>query len=362
MSKRIGILTGGGDCPGLNAVIRAVTKHAILTYGWEVVGIEDGFQGLFENRTQKLTLEAVRGLLIRGGTILGSSNRANPFRYPIRKPDGSEEIRDVSSTVMANYEKLGLDALVAVGGDGTMTMSQGLLERGMNVVGVPKTIDNDLGGTDYTFGFQTAVEIATEAVDRLHTTAESHDRIILCEVMGRYAGWIAMAAGLAGGADIILIPEIPYDVERVIQAIHRRKQAGVTFSILVVAEGAKPKGGALSVVKPGDPTQLERLGGAAERLGRELERRVSEHDVRTTVLGHVQRGGTPTAFDRLLGTRFGTAAVDLIAHGKIGHIVSLRGNSIVSTSIQEACGKNRLVDIDGELVQTARATGVELGA
>ena len=360
-TKRIGILTGGGDCPGLNAVIRAVTKHAIFTYGWDVVGIEDGYQGLYERRYQNLTSSAVRGLLIRGGTIIGSSNRANPFKYPVKLPDGREEVRDVSAEIMANLRALELEALVAVGGDGTMSMSQGLIEMGARIVGVPKTIDNDLGGTDQTFGFQTAVEIATEAIDRLHTTAESHDRIILCEVMGRYAGWIAMASGLAGGADVILIPELPYKLDRIVEAIQKRKKAGVTFSIIVVAEGAKPDGGDLAVVRKADPTQLEKLGGAADRLARDLATHISEHDIRVTVLGHVQRGGTPTAYDRLLGTRYGTAAVDLIAQGKFGHIVALRGNRITSTSIIEASGKTRLVEPNGELAAVARATGVELG-
>lgn len=362
--KRIGILTGGGDCPGLNAVIRAVTKHAIGTYGWEVIGIEDGFQGLYERRYQELTLSSVRGLLVRGGTILGSSNRANPFKYPVRRPDGTEEIRDVSDEVLANLEALGLEALIAVGGDGTMVMSQGLIEKGARIVGVPKTIDNDLWATDYTFGFQTAVEIATEAIDRLHTTAESHDRIILCEVMGRYAGWIAMEAGLAGGADVILIPEIPYRLDRVVDAIMARRKRGITFSIIVVAEGARPEGGEHAVLRKADPTQQEKLGGAADRLARALiaSSRIGEPDVRVTVLGHVQRGGTPTAFDRLLGTRFGTAAVDLIAAGRMGQMVSLRGSRIESVSIQEASGRLKLIDPAGELCQVARHTGVELGA
>ena len=359
---RIGILTGGGDCPGLNAVIRAVTKHAIGTYGWDVVGIEDGFQGLYEKRFQPLSLNSVRGLLARGGTILGSSNRANPFRYPCRLEGGGEEIRDVSAEVLATLHDLDLAALVAVGGDGTMLMSLGLIDLGARIVGVPKTIDNDLACTDFTFGFQTAVEIATEAIDRLHTTAESHDRVILCEVMGRYAGWIAMTAGLSGGADVILIPELPYKVERIVEAIQARKAKGITFSIVVVAEGAHPTGGALAVVRRADPSQQEKLGGAADRLARELTHHISEHDVRVTVLGHIQRGGTPSAFDRLLGTRYGVAAVDLIAHGKLGHLVGLRGNQIAAVPIKDACGKLKLIEPDGELVRVARHTGVELGA
>jgi 6-phosphofructokinase 1 len=362
MAKRIGILTGGGDCPGLNAVIRAVTKHAILNYGWEVIGIEDGFQGLFEERYQVLNMASVRGLLARGGTILGSSNRANPFRYPFRLANGKEEVRDVSDECLQHLTELNLEALVTVGGDGTMIMSQGLIDRGARIVGVPKTIDNDLAATDYTFGFQTAVEIATEALDRLHTTAESHDRVILCEVMGRYAGWIAMSAGLAGGADVILIPEIPYKLDRVIESIQARKRKGITFAIVVVAEGAKPQGGELAVRRAADPTQQEKLGGAADRLAHALSETIGEHDVRVTVLGHIQRGGTPSAFDRLLGTRYGTAVVDLVANGGLGRIVNLRGNEIGSVTIKEACGKLKLVEPDGEFARVARATGVELGA
>jgi 6-phosphofructokinase 1 len=359
---RIGILTGGGDCPGLNAVIRAVTKHAIGSYGWDVVGIEDGFRGLVERRTRVLSLDEVRGLLTRGGTILGSTNRANPFKYPVKLANGTEEIRDVSQQVIDNARALGLDAVVAVGGDGTMSMARELGELGLKLVGVPKTIDNDLASTDYTFGFQTAVEIATEALDRLHTTAESHDRVMLCEVMGRYAGWIALASGMAGGADVILLPELPYRVDRVVEAIETRGRRGISFAIVVVAEGARPEGGQLAVRQQGDATQQERLGGAGDRLARELSARLTDHEVRVTVLGHIQRGGTPSAFDRLLGTRYGTAAVDLIREGGFGRMVTLRGNSIASVSIAEACGQLKLIDPDGEMVRAARATGVELGA
>ena len=359
--KRIGVLTGGGDCPGLNAVIRAVTRRAILGYGWEVVGIEDGFQGVYEKRARALDLASVRELLTRGGTILGSSNRANPFAYPIKRADGTEEVRDVSDECLHNIRDLGIEALVVVGGDGSMTMAQGLYEKGLRVVGVPKTIDNDLAATDYTFGFNTAVEVATEAIDRLHTTAESHDRIILCEVMGRYAGWIAMASGLAGGADVILLPEIPYQIDRIVDAVKRRTASGVTYSIFVVAEGAKPAGGDVAVLRAADKTQQERLGGAAERLARELESRI-EYEMRVTVLGHIQRGGTPTAFDRLLGTRYGVHAVDLIAQSGFGRVVNLRGNDIGSAPIIDACRKIKLIDPAGQLCATARAVGVELGA
>jgi 6-phosphofructokinase 1 len=358
---RIGILTGGGDCPGLNAVIRAVTRHAIADRGWEVLGIEDGFRGLVERKVQPLDLDKVRGILTRGGTILGSTNRANPFKYPV-KVDGREEVRDVSDTVIENLRGLGIEALIAVGGDGTMAMARDLGAKGARVVGVPKTIDNDLSATDYTFGFNTAVEIVTEALDRLHTTAESHDRLMICEVMGRYAGWIALTAGMAGGADIILIPEIPYRIGRVVEAIQARGRRGATFAILCISEGARPEGGSLSVVRAADPTRQEKLGGAGERLAGELSERLTEHEVRVTVLGHVQRGGTPTAFDRVLGTRYGIAAVDLIRDGGFGRMVTLRGNAVGSVEIAEACGQLKLVDPSGELAAAARATGVELGA
>jgi len=360
MSKRIGILTGGGDCPGLNAVIRAVVKHATGTYGWEVIGIEDGFQGLYEQRYQDLRRERTRDLLTRGGTILGSSNRANPFAYPKKKSDGSEEIIDVSEDVIKHLEYLDLAALVSVGGDGTMAITHELHKRGIPVVGVPKTIDNDLEATDYTFGFQTAVETATEALDRLHTTAESHDRIIICEVMGRYAGWIAMTAGLASGADVILIPEIPYDIDRVVKCFHTRAARDLSYSIVVVAEGAVPKGGSRSVVAEGDQAGLERLGGAGARLAQEIAARC-DYDVRVTVLGHVQRGGTPCAFDRVLGSRYGVAAVDLVAREEFGKVVALRGNAISAVDMDQAISKQKIVAPGGELVTSARALGVELG-
>ena len=367
--KRIGILTGGGDCPGLNAVIRAVTKRAIIGFGWEVIGIEDGFQGLVEERYQTLTLDRVRGLLIRGGTILGSSNRANPFSYPV--PKGGSELSslsaatdcdfiDVSDRVVENARRRGLDCIIVVGGDGTLQMAGQLGKKGLAVVGVPKTIDNDLSATDYTFGFDTACTTATECIDKLHTTAESHDRVMVCEVMGRYAGWIALHAGLAAGGDVILIPEIPYDTERVIEAIRARQRKGITYSIVVVAEGAHPAGQGAAVLEKGDASRLERLGGAASWLEREIVRGVPL-EVRTTVLGHVQRGGTPTPFDRLLGTRFGSAAVDLAAKGQFSRMVCLRTPRIESVPIDEATGKPKHVDPQGEMVTAARALGVEFG-
>lgn len=360
MAKRIGILTGGGDCPGLNAVIRAVVKHAHGSYGWDVVGIRDGFKGLYEVDYVELDPSDVLNLITRGGTILGSSNYANPFAYPVRLPDGRIEVHDVSDTCMKNLAKLDLEGLIVVGGDGTQSFGKRFTDAGANIVGVPKTIDNDLEATEYTIGFQTAVDVVVDAVDRLHTTAESHDRIMICEVMGRYAGWIALTAGMAGGADVVLIPEIDYDIERVVDSIHKRHGRGVSFSILVIAEGAKPKGGEYAVVKSGDSTRQERLGGAGQRLAEEI-RALTDYEVRVTVLGHLQRGGTPCAFDRLLATRFGVRAVDLIHEGKFGCVTALDGDRIIDRPIDTAVKKLKLVDPQGELVNAARKTGVELG-
>ena len=362
MSTRIGILTGGGDCPGLNAVIRAVVLHAGKTYGWEVVGIRNGFEGLYEEHYLDLPVPSVHHLIGRGGTLLGSSNRANPFAYPVKLPDGRVEVHDVSARCIENLDKLDLHGLIVVGGDGTMAFAHEFIARGKpRIVGVPKTIDNDLEATEYTVGFQTAVEIVVDALERLHTTAESHERIMVVEVMGRYAGWIALTAGLAGGAHVVLIPEIDYDPDRVIAAFHRRHGRGVSHSIVVVAEGAKPKGGALSVVAAGTPGKQEKLGGAAQKLA-ELICAKTDYEVRTTVLGHVQRGGAPCAFDRELATRFGVKAVELIAEGKFGSVAAMENGRVVAKPIEKAIKKLKLVDPAGELVRTARGIGIELGA
>jgi 6-phosphofructokinase 1 len=302
----------------------------------------------------------VTDLIARGGTILGSSNRANPFAYPVAQPGGGERVVDVSDRCLEVVRGHGLDGMVLVGGDGTMGMGKRMLEKGMPIVGVPKTIDNDLEATEYTVGFQTAVEVASEAIDRLHTTAESHDRIIICEVMGRYAGWIAMAAGLAAAADVILVPEIPYDVQRVIAGLQRRTRDGRTYALIVVAEGAAPAGGALAVQAAGDATQQERLGGAGQHLADALVR-MTDYDVRVTVLGHLLRGGTPCAFDRFLASRFGTMAVDLLAADRVGEVAALRAGAIVSAPIARAVDKLKRVDPAGDVVRTARALGVELG-
>jgi phosphofructokinase-like protein len=360
VSKRIGILTGGGDCPGLNGVIRAVLLHARNSYGWEVVGIRNGFEGLYEEEYLELDPHRTAQLLSRGGTILGSSNRANPFAYPLTLPDGRVEIMDVSQRILKNLHKLGLEGLIVVGGDGTMSFSKKFVDQGARIVGVPKTIDNDLEATDYTVGFQTAVEVVVDAVDRLQTTAESHERIIICEVMGRYAGWIAMTAGLAAGANVILIPEIEYDIDRIVESFHRRHGRGVSYSIVVVAEGAKPKGGDYVVTVKGDATRQDRLGGAGQRLAEAIQAK-TDYEVRVTVLGHLQRGGTPCAFDRELATRYGVTAVEMIAHGKFGQVVALDKGQMVGKPMEKAIKKLKLVDPQGELVHAARAVGIELG-
>ncbi|GFO57273.1 ATP-dependent 6-phosphofructokinase [Geomonas sp. Red276] len=357
---KIGVLTGGGDCPGLNAVIRGVVK-ASLQRGWEVCGIEDGFDGfLHPEKCRPLTLEDVRGILPRGGTILGTTNRGNPFSYPIMR-DGKVELVDVSDEVVSRIAKLGISALVAIGGDGSLKIALDLMRRGIPIVGVPKTIDNDLCGTDVTFGYNTAVQTATDALDRLHSTAESHHRVMILEVMGRYAGWIALESGIAGGADVILIPEIPYDIEKVCSAIVKRGKAGRRFSVIVAAEGAFPKGGDRVVREAaGGRSVVERLGGVGELISRELGRFL-EMDVRVTVLGHLQRGGTPTTFDRVLGSRFGVKAVELIAEGAFGRMACLKGREIASFPIEDAVGRLNVVDPEGEMVRQAEALGIMLG-
>jgi 6-phosphofructokinase 1 len=358
--KRIvGVLTGGGDCPGLNAVIRAVVK-ATVAAGMDVIGIEDGFKGLIENRMRRLALKDVSGLLPRGGTILGTTNRDNPFRYPVEVA-GETAFRDVSKGAIANLVDHGVSALIVIGGDGTLSIARDLSRKGVNIVGVPKTIDNDLSATDVTFGFDTALVTATEALDRLHSTAESHHRIMILELMGRYAGWIALEAGLAGGADVILIPEIPFKIWKVVDKIKERRAYGKKFSIVVVAEGAAPVGGQMVVhrVDPESPDPI-RLGGIGEQVGRELEE-LTKSETRVIVLGHLQRGGSPTPFDRILATRYGTAAVRLVQEGRFGEMVALRGQNIVSVPLDEAVGTLRRVPDDSDFIRAARAMGVSFG-
>jgi 6-phosphofructokinase 1 len=328
---KVGILTGGGDCPGLNAVIRAAVRKAFIE-GYEVIGIKNGWKGLIENDTMPLTLESVSGILPKGGIILGTS-RTNPYK----KEEGPAK-------VISNYKTLGLGGLIAVGGEDTLGVATKLSREGLSIVGVPKTIDNDLSATDYTFGFDTAVNIATECIDRLHTTAESHQRIIVVEVMGRHAGWIAIESGIAGGADVILIPEVPIDIKEVCSLIKKRYARGKTFSIIVVAEGAQFKEGSMILQEEKlDEFGHVRLGGIGEILAKEIEKRTS-YETRVSVLGHIQRGGTPTAFDRVLGTRFGVKAMELVQAKRFGQMVALSGNKIISVPLEDATAKLKTVD------------------
>jgi 6-phosphofructokinase 1 len=365
--KKIGIMTGGGDCPGLNPVIRGVVLSAIRRYGWEVLGIEDAFHGLIDLHYRSphgnmwLTQDMVQELHMRGGTLIGTSNRADPFRFPV--PEGDKLVeKDIFDRVLANYQELGLDALVSVGGDGSMAIAQKCIDRGMtNIVGVPKTIDNDLDATDYTFGFDTAVQVATEAIDRLRDTAESHDRVMLVEVMGRDAGWIALYAGIAGGVQAILIPEIPYRIAPLLAKIKARQEEGHPFALIVVAEGAKPAGGDVSLLGPREAGAMTRFFGAAAKVASALHEADPSLDIRHTVLGHIQRGGSPSCFDRILGTRFGEAAVELIAKGQFGRMVALRGTEITSVPMREAVGHQKIVDPASAVVSCARSTGIVFG-
>jgi 6-phosphofructokinase 1 len=361
MEKRIGILTGGGDCPGLNAVIRGVVKGAILNRGWEVIGIEDGFDGLLHpDRCRLLSLDDVRGILPRGGTILGTTNSGNPFAYPVGKK-GKIELVDISGQVVTNVQKLGIEALIVVGGEGTLKIALELMKKGVPAVGVPKTIDNDLMETDVTFGYNTAIETATYALDKLHTTAESHHRVMIMEVMGRYAGWIALESGMAGGADVVLIPEIPFRIEKVCQAINAKREKGGRYSIIVVAEGAYPFGGErIAREKECGDHPVERLGGIGDFVARAVGGCL-DMETRVTVLGHLQRGGSPSTFDRCLGSRFGIKALELVACGEFGSMVALKGRKIVSVPIAKAVRKLNLIDPDGEMASCAEELGIMLG-
>jgi phosphofructokinase-like protein len=357
---RIGISTGGGDAPGLNAVIRAAALSA-LSRGWEVIGIRKGFSGLLgEDQCIPLTRESVRGIAHLGGTILRTTNRGNPFHYPVRQPDGSFIEIDRSDELLATARDLGIDAIITIGGDGSLAIAQRLHERGMRIVGVPKTIDNDVSGTVTTFGFDTAVNTALEAIDKLHTTAESHDRVIVMEVMGRHAGFIALHSGLAGTADVILIPEIPYDIGKVCGKIMERDRAGRHFSIVVAAEGAFPRGGHESTLGESLPGQAKRVGGIADTIAREIAM-ITGKETRSLVLGHLQRGGMPTGYDRLLAARFGGAAVRAVADGRWGHMVALQSPHIVTIPISHVLGETKRVDPNHDTVLTARATGISFG-
>ena len=357
--KRIGILTGGGDAPGLNAVIRAVVKTAIYEYNCEVLGIRDGYDGFIaEKGIVPLSIESVRGLLPRGGTILGAANRGNPYARKVIR-DGAEVMIDVSDEIIKGIKRLEMDALLVLGGDGTLRIAHELYLKGAPIIGVPKTIDNDIGGTEATFGFDTAVTTATEAIDKLHTTAEAHHRVMVLELMGRDAGFITLHAGISGGADVILIPEIPFNLDAVVAKVREREEGGYHFSIIVVSEGARLHGGAQVFSRGGDEIYVPRLGGIGLVVGDYIEKQGFE--TRVTVLGHVQRGGTPTPFDRWLATRFGAAAVRLAAQGKFDRMVALQAGKVVDIALTDATGTAKRVDIYDDAVITARGMGVSFG-
>jgi len=356
--RRIAVNTGGGDAPGLNAVIRAVV-HAGVRLGWEVYGIEDGYDGLFrEGGVVRLDRKTVRGITHLGGTILGTTNRGNPLKYPVKAEDGSMTFIDRSQEVVDRLSDHGIDALVAIGGDGSLAIAHQLSQKGLRVVGVPKTIDNDLAATTLTFGFITAVETATDAIDKLHSTAEAHERVMVVELMGRNAGWIALYAGLAGSADVILIPEIPYDIEFVCDKIQGRWKEGREFAIVVVAEGAFPRGGEPLFKQTGKGQR--RLGGVAHLLADQIEERTGR-ETRDLVLGHLQRGGAPNSYDRLLALRFGAAAVRLAAEGSFGCMVALDPPEVLAVPLDVAIASTKTVPLDGDVVATARALGICLG-
>ncbi|MBC7894244.1 MAG: 6-phosphofructokinase [Cytophagaceae bacterium] len=358
---RIALSTGGGDAPGLNAVIRAAVLSA-TSRGWDVLGICRGYYGLLgEDQILSLTRNSVRGIAHLGGTILRTTNRGNPFAFPVRQDDGSYIEVDRSGEMLANIERLGIDAIVTIGGDGSLRIAQQLHDRGVHIVGVPKTIDNDVSGTITTFGFDTAVNTAIEALDKLHTTAESHDRVIVMEVMGRHAGFIALHAGVAASADVILIPEIPFDLEVVCEKVRARDRSGRHFSIVVVAEGAFQSGGEQSLMGDSLPGQDKRVGGIAGRLAWQIQERTGKES-RSLVLGHLQRGGSPTGYDRLLATRFGGAAIEAVEQGKWGEMVALQSPHIVTVPFAEALREPKRVDPSHDIVRTARAAGISFGA
>jgi 6-phosphofructokinase 1 len=358
--KRIAILTGGGDCPGINAVIRAVAKKAIIEYGMEVMGIEDGYDGIVNNRYRKLEYNDVSGILTLGGTILGTSKTANPYRYAI-KQGNRLRFKDMSETAIRNIKNLDLACLVCIGGDGTLGIAHKLFKNGIPIIGVPKTIDNDLIGTDITFGFDSAVWIATEGIDRIHTTAESLHRIMMIEVMGHKVGWIALYSGVAGGGDIILIPEIPYDVNLIAEKVMERNKKGKRFSIVVVAEGAKPKGGDIVIQRivkeSSDPI---RLGGISFVLGRQIEK-MTGLETRIVVMGHLQRGGSPTPFDRILATQLGTKVVEMIEEKAFGNMVGIRKNSLIKVPLKEVAKGYKKVPLNHPLIKAARSVGTCFG-
>lgn len=362
--KRVMVATGGGDCPGLNAVIRAVVKRASQERGWEVIGGIQSFDGILSEPTEICVLDehAVAGIHVRGGTIIGTTNKGGPFAWPIKQADGTWTTVDRSDEMLRKLQFLGVDAVISVGGDGSQRISQALFEKGLNIIGVPKTIDNDLSSTDFTFGFQTAVQIATEAVDKLVTTAASHNRVLVLEVMGRNAGWIALHASIAGGAEVCLIPEIPYSIDKVRERLEQRFNRGKGHAIVVVAEGAMPQGGGVTSTKSEEiGYQNLRLGGVAHKLVHELKASGFEADMRETVLGHLQRGGIPVAYDRILATQFGVKAFEMVLESRFGEMVAYRHPNVISVPLVEAVMQPNLVDPTCDLIATARGVGISFG-
>jgi 6-phosphofructokinase 1 len=357
---KIAVNTGGGDAPGLNAVIRGIVLAAHQK-GWEVYGIKYGYRGLVDaKQIIRLTPEYVWDITNIGGTILGTAIKGDPFKYPAEKPDGSIIETDISDVIISNFKALGFDALIAIGGDGSLRIANQFMKKGMPIIGVPKTIDNDISSTDVTFGFDTAVNTATEAIDKLHTTAKSHDRVMVVEVMGRFVGWIALHSGISGSADVILIPEVHFDIEKVSNKIRQLALIGQDYAIVVVAEGAKPVGGEITIVEEGRPGGEVRLGGIGKKVSEEIRKRTGK-ETRDIVLGHLQRGGAPTTFDRLLSLRFGTAAVRFTEAGKFGTMAALRSTEIIAVPIEEAIGQMKSVPMDSDILLTARSLGISFG-
>jgi len=361
--KKILVLTGGGDCPGLNAVIRGIAKRARKEKDWEVYGSIEAFNGVFSEPTEiiKLSKRVTAGIHVRGGTILKTTNKGNPLKYPLPQADGSVKFIDRTQELTDKIKKLGFDAVINIGGDGSQRISQALHEKGLNIIGVPKTIDNDLSATDMTFGFQTAVQIATDSFDKLVTTAESHHRVMIMEVMGRDAGWIALHTAIAGGAEVCLIPEIPYDIHKIVKRINARYKAGRGFVNIVVAEGAKPKDGTITSSQGEKGSEHVRLGGVAYQLSKQLKEHGCHAEIRETVLGHVQRGGSPLAFDRILASLFGVHAFELAAQGKFGRMVSYRNNTITSVTLEEATKEPSFVNKNSPIVKAAKGLGIAFG-
>lgn len=362
-TKKLLILTGGGDCPGLNAVIRGVTKRARKEKNWEVYGSIEAFNGVFSDPPEiiRLTSQKTAGIHVKGGTILKTTNKGNPIKFPVAQQDGSIKFIDRSEELVKRLKTLGFDAVINIGGDGSQKISKALFDKGMPIIGVPKTIDNDLSATDVTFGFQTAVQIATDSFDKLVTTAESHHRIMIMEVMGRDAGWIALHTAIAGGAELCLIPEIPYDIAKIVKRLNLRYKKGRGFANIVIAEGAKPKEGTITSSKGEKGSEHVRLGGVAYQLSQQLKDAGCQADIRETVLGHVQRGGTPVAYDRILATLYGVKAFELALEGKFGEMVSFRNNMITSVSLEEATTDYNFVKKDSFLVQAAKGMGIGFG-